>query len=125
MFFSKFILLQLTSSYFCSITGYDLLASFTALCLNLFPCFFRIEVRVNPYSLFISFIHNSYTYIPNSRYSSNKPLAERGGNSKSLSQRVKTSSSVCLSRFHQAIIRLAYLNNINITEVCTYVCMYV
>ena len=48
---------------------------------------------------------------PNSRYSSNKPLDERGGNSKSFSQRVKTSSSVCSSliRFHQAFTRLAYL----------------
>ena len=30
-FFSKFIHLQLTGSYFCSVTGYDLLASFAAL----------------------------------------------------------------------------------------------
>ena len=30
-FSSKFILLQLTGSYFCSVTGYDMLASFTAL----------------------------------------------------------------------------------------------
>ena len=30
-FFSKFILLQLTGSYFCSVTGYGLLASFPAL----------------------------------------------------------------------------------------------
>ena len=29
--FSKFILLQLTGSYYCLVTGYDLQASFTAL----------------------------------------------------------------------------------------------
>ena len=65
--------------------------------------------EVQEISLYI-YIYKSI-YKPNSRYSSNKPLDERGGNSKSFSQRVKTSSSVCssLTRFHQALIRLAYL----------------
>ena len=48
-------------------------------------------------------------YSPNSRYSSNKPCSDRGGNSWSFSQRVKTSSSVCSLRFHHAIPRFESL----------------